>query len=293
MAESNPRLFGILILYVPLIPDIATCRDKIKGASKFRMMIYRVLSLGWADSPEQLKKIKKYLRLLLILVIPIALAIHTVTAWMFAMTLRTGWDSSIFGPYFVSGAFVAGCAAVIIGMFVFMKVYKLENYITREHFDKMGKLLVLTALVYVYFNINELIVPAFKLKTGDAAHIQSMFFGHDSVMFWLVQIAGLIVPFVLMLFKPMRRPLPITFLSVLILLGAWFKRYLIVVPTQMHPYLPIQNVPEDYHYYSPTTPEIAITLASFIIVLLIITVLGKLFPVVPIWELKEKQEKAA
>ena len=279
---------SLLLLYVPLIPDIDLCNKKVKGLPRLQLWIYRVFSLGWANKPSQYKLVKRYIKMLAVLIIPVALAIHTVTSWLFAMTLRAGWDSPIFGPYFVSGAFVAGCAAVTIAMYFYRKSYKLENYITDIHFDKMGKLLVLVALVYVYFNINEIIVPAYKLKGGEAEHLKSMLFGHDSLMFWMVQIGGLVLPFILLLFAKMRKPLPSTIISIVILAGAWFKRYLIVVPIQQHPYFPIQNVPEKFMHYTPTLAEIAITVASFVIFLLIMTVLSKIFPIIPIWELKEQ-----
>ena len=277
---------SLLLLYVPLIPDIALMSKKSKGLPKLQQWIYKILSLGWADRPEQYKIIKRYILMLAVLIIPVALAIHTVTSWLFAMTLRAGWDSPIFGPYFVSGAFVAGCAAVTIAMYFFRKSYKLEKYITDFHFDKMGKLLVLVALVYVYFNINEIIVPAYKLKGGEAEHLSSMLFGHDAFMFWSVQIFGLILPFVLLLIPKMRKPLPSVIISSVVLIAAWFKRYLIVVPIQQHPYFPIQNVPDSFMHYTPTVAEIAITLASFILFLIIATVLSKVFPVVSIWEVK-------
>ena len=279
---------SLLLLYLPLIPDMNVCTGKCGAIPKLQRKIYKLLSLGWADTPEQFRLIKKYMRILLVLIIPVALAIHTVTSWLFAMTLRAGWDSPIFGPYFVSGAFVAGCATVIIAMYFYRNNFNLKEYITDEHFDKMGKLLVLVALVYVYFNINEVIVPAYKLKGGDAEHLKSMLIGHDSLMFWTVQIGGLILPFMLLLINKMRKPLPATIISIVVLAAAWFKRYLIVVPIQQHPYLPIQNVPESFKHYSPTLAEIMITTASFILVLIIMTLLSKLFPVIPIWEIKEE-----
>ena len=222
-------MLSIMLLYLPLIPDLNVCKDKCDSIPKFQRRIYKALSLGWSHTPEQYKFLKKYTRILLVLIIPVALAIHTVTSWLFAMTLRAGWDSPIFGPYFVSGAFVAGCAAVIIAMYFYRRNFGLKDYITEEHFDKMGKLLVLVALVYVYFNINEILVPAFKLKSGDAEHLSSILVGHDSFLFWMVQIGGLILPFLLLLIKKMRRPLPAAIIATVILIGAWFKRYLIVV----------------------------------------------------------------
>lgn len=280
---------SFLLLYVPLVPDIALCRDKLKTAPKWQQKIYAWFSLGFNYNPLQYKRIELYIKILMIAIIPVALSIHTVTSWLFAMTLRAGWDTPIFGPYFVSGAFVAGCACVIIAMYFFRKNYKLENYITHVHFNVMGKLLVLVSLVYVYFNINEIIVPAYKLRSAEAGHITSLLIGEDALMFWLVQIGGLILPFLLLLLPVMRKPLPLTIIASVVLIAAWFKRYLIVVPTQLHPYLPIQNVPDKFHHYSPTVPEVMITLASFILLLIIITVVSKIFPVISIWEMKHHE----
>lgn len=281
---------SLLLLYLPLIPDMNVCKDKCCEIPNFQRRIYKILSLGWGDTPAHYALLKKYIRILLILIIPVALAIHTVTSWLFAMTLRAGWDSPIFGPYFVSGAFVAGCASVIIAMYFYRTSFRLKDYITDAHFDQMSKLLVLVALVYVYFNINEILVPAYKFKGSEAEHLRSILYGDYALMFWMIQIGGLILPFILLMIKKLRKPLPAAIISSVILIAAWFKRYLIVVPIQEHPYLPIQNVPEEFMHYSPTLAEIAITVGSFVLVLIIITVLSKLFPVIPIWEIKEELE---
>jgi len=271
-----------LLLYLPLIPDIKICYEKLDKISKFQRAIYKILSLGWSGTPEQVKLVSKSIRILMILIIPVALGIHTVTSWLFASTTRPGWDSTLFGPYFVTGAFVCGCASVIIAMFFFMKNYKLEEYITDNLFDKMGKLLVLVSLVYLYFNINEFLVPAYKLKKFDAIHLREIFSGAYALMFWSAQILGLVLPIIILLFKKARKPYPMLIIALFVLTGAWLKRVIIVVPSQLHPYLPIQNVPEYFKFYTPTVIESAITVGSFIIVLMIITVLAKIFPIIPI-----------
>lgn len=271
-----------LLLYLPLIPDIKICYDRLDKVPKFQRAIYKALSLGWRGTQEQVRLVNKSIRILLVLIIPVALGIHTVTSWLFASTSRTGWDSTIFGPYFVTGAFVSGCAAVIIAMYFFMKSYKLEEYLTEKLFDKMGKLLVLVSLVYLYFNINEFLVPAYKLKKFDAVHIREIFTGSYALMFWSVQILGLVLPIILLLFKKARKPMPMLVIALFVFVGAWFKRLIIVVPAQLHPNLPIQNVPEYFKFYTPTMIETAITAASFILVLMIITVLAKIFPIIPI-----------
>jgi len=145
--------------------------------------VYKVLSLNYRDTPEQNRIIHRSIRILLILIIPAALSIHTVTSWLFAVTSRAGWDSTIFGPYFVSGAFVAGTAAVILAMFFFRKNYKLSDYLTDLHFNNMWKVLATVSLVYLYFNLNEFLVPGYKLKRADAVHLHELLAGKDALLF--------------------------------------------------------------------------------------------------------------
>jgi len=257
----------------------------------FAQKIYKMLSINWSGTPEQQDFIRKSTRALAIFIIPVALAIHTVTSWLFANTSRAGWDSTIFGPYFVTGAFVSGTAAVIIAMFVFRKSFKLEAYITDFHFDKIGKLLVLVSLVYLYFNINEYMVPAYKMKRADAIHIHNLFAGTHAFMFWSTQLLGLLIPIILLLFKPMRKPLPLLVIGGMVLIGSWFKRYIIVVPTMEHPFLPVQNVPVNFKIYTPTLTEIGVTIAPMIMVLLIVTILSKVIPIIPIHETIEHENE--
>jgi len=279
-----------LLLYLPMIPDLAICHQKLEKIPKLLRKAYKILSLNWVGTKEQKALILRLVRILLILVIPVAFAIHTVTSWLFAVTPRVGWNSTIFGPYFISGAFVSGTAAVIIAMFFYRTNFKLQDYITEKHFNLMGKLLFLVSLIYFYFNLNEFLVPGYKLMKHDAIHLEALFSGRYAPLFWSVQILGLIIPMILLLLPKFRKPLPMLMIGMAVLLGSWFKRFLIVVPTMEHPYLPIQHVPDRFKLYSPTLMEIAITMASFILVLIIITVLSKLFPVVPVYEtIHEKQ----
>jgi molybdopterin-containing oxidoreductase family membrane subunit len=275
---------SLLLLYLPMISDMAVIRKKINTLPGWLKPVYKILSLNWNDHPEQNKIIHRSIRILLILLIPAALMIHTVTSWLFAVTSRPGWDSTIFGPYFVSGAFVAGSAAVIIAMYFFRYNYKLKDYLTDLHFNNMGKVLVLVSLVYLYFNINEFLVPGYKLKRADASHLHELLVGHHALLFWTVQLGSLVIPIILMLFRRFRKPLPIMIISIAVIIGAWFKRYLIVVPTQEHPFLPIQHVPYNFVHYTPTLIESMITLGSLILVLIIITLISKFFPVIPVCE---------
>jgi Ni/Fe-hydrogenase subunit HybB-like protein len=282
---------SLLLWFIPMIPDLAVAKTRMQGKPGFLAKAYDLLSFKWTHHPEQYKILFKMVRILLILVIPTAFAIHTVTSWLFAVTLRAGWDSTIFGPYFISGAFVSGTSALIIAMYFFRKNYRLEKYITLGTFDKIGKVLILVSALYLYFNLNEFLVPAYKMKKFDAAHLHELFTGKEAILFWSIQLFGLLIPALLLLVKKLRRPGVMVVLAGFVLAGSWLKRLIIVVPPQGHPFLPMQNVPDQWLVYKPTLTEISITLASFLLVLIIVTVLSKLFPVVPICEMTEEKEK--
>ncbi len=287
---STYLAISVLLFYLPLIPDLALMRDRMGSkVPKWKLSLYKFLALGWKGNAQQYATVYHAVRVLMILIIPVGLSIHTVTSWLFAATLRPGWDSTIFGPYFVVGAFVAGSASLIILMYVYRMRYGLKDYFEDLHFDRMGKLLVLVCLVYLYFNINEFLVPAYKMKSAEGVHLKELFSGGYAFLFWFVQIAGIALPILLIQLKYFRKPGPLTIISVFVLFSSWFKRYLIVIPTMEHPFLPVQNVPEHFHHYSPTSTEIMIMLFSFFTSILIISILAKLFPVITIWEYAEEK----
>ncbi|MCX6294534.1 MAG: polysulfide reductase NrfD, partial [Bacteroidetes bacterium] len=280
---------SVLLLYLPLLPGIAICRDRLTDKPKWQRWMYKFLALGWTGTPDQWKIMKKSITILCVVIIPLAISIHTVTSWLFATTLRPGWDSTNFGPYFVAGAFLAGTGCVIIGMFVFRKVYKLEKYLTDVHFSHMAKLLVFLAFVYAYFNINEYFIPYYKMRGPEARLLTDLFSGQFAGLYWSAQILGMALPAVLLMFKSMRKPLPVTLIAIPVVIFAWVKRYLIVTPILVHPYLPIQNVPNTWINYFPSWIEIAIVSASLAGVLLIITLFSRFFPIISIWETLENE----
>jgi len=279
---STYLVISLLLLYISILPDIATCRDRLTEIPKWQRWFYKILAINWHNGPKQRKTLKNISRILAITVLPVAFAIHTVTSWLFATTWRPGWDSTNLGPYFVSGAFMAGAAGIIIAMYFLKNQINFRDYITQKHFDRMGKLLVLLSLVYLYFNINEYLGPAFKMVGVEGEHIIELFFGKYAPLYWFVQLSGLIIPILLLVIPYFRKPLPIFIISSFVILGGWLKRFLIVIPSMQHPYLPIQGVPESYLKYFPSWEEWFITLASFAGFLLIITLLVKLFPVIPL-----------
>ncbi len=282
---------SLLLLYITLIPDIKLLTGiKNKLGKPFSKLYYSLASF-WKGSVAQEKIRNRSITILCITIVPVAFCIHTVTSWLFATTYRPGWDSTNFGAYFISGAFLVGAGAVGVAMYVFRRVYKLENYITKFHFDKMGKITVMLALLYLYFNVSEFLTPAFKMKKDERAYLTGLFTGDYSVMFWFAILVGMIIPMFVLVFKKGRTPLPMFIAGVMIVVGAWFKRYIIVTPTLLHPFLPKYDSPARFSHYFPSWEEWAITIGSMAGVLLIITFFVRVFPIISIYKtLEDKNE---
>ena len=284
---------SLLLLYLPLMPDLRILNRDPKKNPRFLNWLYHIGGSFWKGTKEQFRVSNRAITILCIVIIPVAFCIHTVTSWLFATTYRPGWDSTNFGAYFVSGAFLVGAGGVVVAMYIFRKSYNLEKYITVLHFEKMGRIVVLLALLYLYFNVNEYLVPAFKMKKPEEQHLTQLFAGEFALVFWFAILIGMIIPIFILIFKKGRKPLPMFIAGIMIVIGAWFKRYLIVTPTLLHPFLPMNDVPESYKHYFPSWQEWAIAMGSLAGALLIITFFARVYPIIPIQEtINEENEKA-
>ncbi len=277
-------LISILLLYLPLLPDFRIMLKQNITEPSWLKKAYSFLGSFWKGSSDQRKINNHSIKILSIMIIPVAFCIHTVTSWLFATTYRPGWDSTNFGAYFVSGAFLVGSGGVVIAMYVFRRAYKLENYITDQHFDRMGKAVVMLAFLYLYFNVNEYLVPAFKMKKPEEAHLTGLFTGDYAPMFWFAIVVGMLIPIAILITKTGRKPAMVFAAGIMVVVGAWFKRYLIVTPTLLHPFLPMRDVPEKFKHYFPSWEEWAIAMGSLAGAMLIITLFARIFPIIPIHE---------
>ena len=279
---------SLLFLYLPMIPDIALCKERFaKTGSKFRLWVYDKLSMGWEGTPDQWHRLERAMRVMTVMIIPIAVSVHTVVSYIFAMTLRAGWNSTIFGPYFVIGALYSGSAGVILTMAAFRKVYHLEAYITPRHFDLMGKIVLSLTMIYAYFNLNEYWVPAFKMESHEGVLLTDLFSGGYSTIFWLLQFGTVLLPIIVLAIPRGRKPLSATIACIIIVAGAWVKRYVIIIPTLLHPFLPIQGVPLSWVSYFPNWVEWSVTIGALAGIFLVITLFSKFFPIGSIWEIEE------
>lgn len=283
-------VLSFLLLYFPLLPDLAILKKHFKKTRPNLSKIYSRLSLNWTGSKVQKALQEKSIKIIALMIIPVGILLQTIDAWLFSTTYRIGWDSTNMGAYFISGAFVAGVGALVVLVFIIRKVRRLESYITYDHFDKLGKYLLLACLTYFYFNINEYLIPIFTAPVEEAIHLNALISGEYAPLFWFSQIVGLILPILILLFKKGRRPNPMFVVGLMVVIGSWWKRYIIVSPTLLHPFLPIEGVPESWRHYFPSMHEWIITVATLAMALLIITLLVRFLPVIPIQRTADEQE---
>ena len=289
IALTSYLVGSALFLYLPLIPDLAILRDHGQHFSRWRRFLYDKLSLGWRGTPKQHRHLELSVSIMSVIIIPVAISIHTVTAWLFGMTLRPGWHSTIIGPDFVVGALYSGIAAVLTVMALFRWMFRLENYVTLEHFKKLSLLLLGLCVAYGYFVVNEYWGPGYMMETHEQRLLETIFTGAYALEFWSMVVIGLVIPGI-MLALPWTRTIPgIIIASILVNIGMWVKRYIIVVPTLSSPFMPL---PESAGHitYIPTWTEWSITAAALAATCLMYLIFSKIFPIVSIWEVSEKPE---
>jgi len=284
----NAYLTGSLIyLFLPLIPDLALVRDKATG---WRRQMYAVLSLGWRGTETQWHRLEKAVSIMAIIIIPVAVSVHTIVSWDFAMTLNPMWKSTIFGPYFVVGAIFSGIAALILAMAVLRRVLHLEAYLQHKHFSNLALLLLTMCLLWFYFTFAEYLTAWYGNEPAEMAVFWSKVRGSYSPLFYTMVCCCFVIPVPILAFRRLRRIPLVAFASALICVGMWLERFLIVVPTLAHPRLPY-----NWRGYRPTWVELSITAGTFAYFTLLYALFTKAFPIIAVWEFKEglRHESAA
>jgi len=273
-----------IYLYLPLIPDIAILRDYIPR----RRWFYRPLALGWTGAPRQQRVLNRAIAVMAVIVIPIAISVHTVVSWVFAMTVQPMWHSTIFGPYFVVGAIFSGIAAIIIAMAIIRKAYHLEEYLKPIHFNNLGILLLVMSLLWFYFTFAEFLTTYYGSEPAHMTIFLSKTEGKFSPLFWTMAVSCFVVPFLLLANNRTRRTVWGTVAaSISVEIGMWLERFLIVVPSLSRPRLPL-NAPT----YTPSWVEWSLLAAFIAMFILLYAVFTKLFPIVSIWEIHEGRERS-
>ena len=277
---------SITYLFVPMIPDLALFRDRLSGrTSRWRGWLYRAVAIGWVGNVAQRRSLGTAIGVLMILIIPIAVSVHTVVSWVFAMTLRVPWNSALFGAFFVAGAIFSGIAMLIIVMAILRRAYRLQEYVTEKHFVYLGYLMAAFAGIMIYANISELITHGYKMEEGVEFQFRQLFLTQFGPLFWFYLLGGLVAPIVLALL-PWTRNVPGMVLAAgLVTVAMWIERYVIVVSGLRVPLMPYEPAS-----YAPTWVEWSMLAAGLALFALLITIFTKVFPIIAVWEVAEDHE---
>src|SRR5262249_32428109 len=216
---NNPSLTAsFFFLSLPLIPDLATLRAKSKG---LRRRLYSILSLGWSGTPRQWHRLERAVQIMAIIIIPVAVSVHTIVSWDFALAIQPMWHSTIFGPYFVVGAIFSGIAALIVAMAILRKVFHLEAYLKPVHFNNLGLLLLTMSLLWFYFTFSEYLTGYYGNDPAEMRIFWSKVNGPYSPLFWAMIFCCFIMPVPILAFKKLRTITGTLVASIGIVIGMW------------------------------------------------------------------------
>ncbi len=274
-----------LFVFIALVPDLAVARDRTTG---WRHRFYATLAMGFHGSARQWRFQAIAGILLSALILPVFVSVHTIVSFDFSMALVPGWHTTVFGPYFVIGAVHSGVSAVATLMAVLRKIFHLEKYITPDHFDALGRLLVVVATAWLFFFMMDFYFGIFSQEPMEIAVWNlRMFQMPYTLLFIVFLVTAFLIPVPIWLFRKARRNIAVMFwTSILVNVGMWLERYILVVPplSVKQPFSFTWN-----EVYQPQPIEWVLVLFSFALVISGILLFSKIFPIIPLFDIKEGQ----
>jgi molybdopterin-containing oxidoreductase family membrane subunit len=277
-AISTYLTVSLLFWYTGLVPDFATVRDRAKG---LRRKIYNTLSFGWTGSAKHWQRWESLSLVLAGLSTPLVLSVHTIVSFDFATSVIPGWHTTIFPPYFVAGAIFSGFAMVLTLMIITRKLLHLEDYITVEHIESMNKVILLTGTIVGVAYLTELFIAWYS----GYVYEQFAFFNRALGPYWWSYFGMMFCNVISPQFfwkKSWRRNITLTFfLSIVVNIGMWFERFVIIATTLARDYLP-----SSWSLYSPSWVEIGIYIGTFGLFFTCYLIFVRVAPVVAVAEIK-------
>ena len=289
MAITTYLLGSILYLLLPMIPDFAILRDRAMKESprSLRTRFFRVAALGWRGTPQQWHSLEAGIRAMAVIIIPVAVSVHTIVSWDFAMAIQPMWHSTIFGPYFVVGAIYSGIAVLMVAMFLLRKGLGIGEYLNDKVFNNLGLMFLAFAMIWGYFTFAEHLTVWYGREHAEMAVFNFRTEGGYAWLFWTMIVVNVVIPLSILSFPRGRKPLGTAIVGLGVLLGMWIERFLIVIGTLRFPRL-------DFNAgsYTPSWTEIGILVGSIGLFGFLYFTFVQLAPIVSIWEVREGEHLA-
>jgi Ni/Fe-hydrogenase subunit HybB-like protein len=278
-AISTYFTVSLVFWYIGLVPDFATIRDRARGT--IARAVYGALSLGWTGGAKTWQRYETVSLVLAGLATPLVLSVHTIVSFDFATSVIPGWHTTIFPPYFVAGAIFSGFAMVLTLMLITRKVYRLEDYVTITHIELMNIVIIITGSIVGVAYITELFVAWYSGVEYEQYAFYNRATGPYWWAYWSMMTCNVISP-QLFWFKKIRTSIVATFiLSIVVNIGMWFERFVIIVTSLHRDYLP-----SSWAMFSPTIYDVGVYIFTFGLFFTLFFLFAKFFPVINMAEVK-------
>ncbi len=270
---------SLLFWYLGMVPDLATMRDR--ATSKVKQLIYGLLSLGWRGSMRHWHRYERAYLLLAALATPLVLSVHSVVSFDFAVSQLPGWHTTIFPPYFVAGAIFSGFAMVMTLAIPARQLWGLKNFITMRHLENMCKVVLFTGSIVGYAYSMEFFIAWYSGEIYESFTFINRAFGPYGWAYWIMVSCNVLTPQIFW-FKKARNNIAIIFTaSLLVNVGMWFERFVIVVTSLANDFLP-----SSWGMYEPTLVDVVTFLGSFGLFMTFFLLFIRFLPILAIAELK-------
>ncbi len=282
MAITTYLTASSIFIYMGSVPDFAAVRDRSTG---LRKRLYTIFSFGWRGTDKEWHTLGWAYTFFAVFVIPLAVSVHSIVSWDFALSVVPGLHHTIFAPYFVCGAIYSGTAGIVTVMYLIRRYLNFEGYIREIHLDNLGKLLIALSLIWTYINIMELFNTWYGGVSAEVEAAKFRLFGFYAPLYWEMILFCAFVPLLMLSRKIRTNWTWMLVISILINIGMLTERFIIVATS-----LPRKFLPDAYGFYFPSVAEILITIGSFAIFATLFLIFIKWVPSISLYEVKETLE---
>jgi Ni/Fe-hydrogenase subunit HybB-like protein len=286
-AVSTYATVSLLFWFVGLIPDLASLRDRARN--RLAQVAYGIFAMGWRGSAVHWSRYEMASLLLAGLATPLVVSVHTVVSFDFTIAIVPGWHSTIFPPYFVAGAIYSGFAMVLTLAIPLRKYYGLEDFVTMRHLDNMAKMLLATGLIVGYGYMMETFMAYYSGNSYDRTMIVNRMTGPYAGWYWLLISCNILIPLTFLWSSRVRRNVAALFvISLVVQLGMWLERFIIVVTSLNRDFLP-----SSWRMYYPTRWDFMAFFGSIGLFLTLFYLFIRYLPMISIFEMRELVHKTA
>jgi Ni/Fe-hydrogenase subunit HybB-like protein len=280
-AVSTYATVSLLFWFVGMVPDLATLRDRAKNRAA--QVVYGVLAMGWRGSAVHWSRYETASMLLAGLATPLVISVHTVVSFDFSVAIVPGWHSTIFPPYFVAGAIHSGLSMVLTLLVPMRRIFRIENIVTTRTLELIAESSIVTAFILFYSYVMEHFMAWYSADIFENQLYMFRLTGYYGWIMWLVVFCAVVAPMLYFFRKFRTDPVWLFIISVVINIGMWWERFVIVIQSMSQNFLPFQ-----WGFYWPKWPELAYMFGTFCLFLLAFMLFAKYLPSIPISEVKKE-----